>query len=88
VKRVVSFAPAAVPLLLALGSQFVHARERGQFAGANPEIKAWFDTLKSGKGPCCSDADGSAISDVDWESGHGHTACGSKAIGSMFPTKP
>ena len=47
-------------------------RDRGQFANSNPEIKAWFDTLRSGKGPCCSDADGSAVSDVDWESGNGH----------------
>ena len=62
-----------VPLLLmVLASQLGHARDRGQFANSNPEIKAWFDTLRSGKGPCCSDADGSAVSDVDWESGNGH----------------
>jgi hypothetical protein len=48
------------------------ARDRGQFANANPELKAWFDGLKSGMGPCCSDADGSAISDADWDSGNGH----------------
>jgi hypothetical protein len=35
---------------------------------ANSALKQWFDSLKSGKGPCCSDADGSAVSDVDWES--------------------
>ena len=35
-------------------------------------MKAWFDSLRSGKGPCCSDADGSAVSDVDWESHGGH----------------
>jgi len=52
--------------------QFAQARDRGQFANANPELKAWFDTLKSGKGPCCSDADGTAVSDADWESGRGH----------------
>ena len=28
--------------------------------------------LRSGKGPCCSDADGSAVADVDWESKDGH----------------
>ena len=62
-----------VPLLLvALASQLAHARDRGQFANSNPEIKAWFDTLRSGKGPCCSDADGTAVSDVDWESRNGH----------------
>ena len=62
-----------VPLLLVvLASQLGHARDRGQFASSNPEIKAWFDSLRSGKGPCCSDADGSAVSDVDWQSGNGH----------------
>ena len=59
-------------LLLGLASQLGHARDRGQYANANPALKAWFDGLKSGKGPCCSDADGTAVSDVDWESGNGH----------------
>jgi len=59
-------------LLLALVSHLGHARDRGQYANANPELKAWFDGLRSGKGPCCSDADGTALSDVDWESGGGH----------------
>lgn len=35
---------------------------------ANSRLKPWFDILKSGKGPCCSDADGWALADVDWES--------------------
>jgi hypothetical protein len=39
---------------------------------ANSPLKQWFDSLRSGKGPCCSDADGSAVSDVDWESQSGH----------------
>ena len=59
-------------LLLGLVSQLGHARDRGQYANANPELRAWFNGLKSGKGPCCSDADGTAVSDVDWESGNGH----------------
>jgi hypothetical protein len=59
-------------LLLGGASQLGHARDRGQFANATPELRAWFNALKSGKGPCCSDADGSAISDADWESGNGH----------------
>lgn len=59
-------------LLGALASPFGHARDRGQFANANPDLKAWFESLRSGKGPCCSDADGSAISDSDWETKDGH----------------
>jgi hypothetical protein len=58
--------------LLALASGPGHARDRGQYANANPELKAWFEGLKSGKGPCCSDADGTAVSDVDWQSHSGH----------------
>jgi hypothetical protein len=41
----------------------------GRYA-ASP-LKPWFDQLKSGKGLCCSDADGTALSDVDWESKNG-----------------
>jgi hypothetical protein len=63
---------AAAALMVALASHLSHARDRGQYANSSPELKAWFDGLRSGKGPCCSDADGSAVSDVDWESDGGH----------------
>jgi hypothetical protein len=46
------------------------ARDDGRYA--NSPLKPWFDSLRSGKGLCCSDADGSAVSDVDWESKDGH----------------
>jgi hypothetical protein len=69
-RRILRLAGAVV--LMAVASQFVEARDRGQYANSNPELKAWFDSLKSGKGPCCSDADGTALSDVDWESHGGH----------------
>jgi hypothetical protein len=59
-------------LLLAAVSPHGYARDRGQFGNSTPEMKAWFDGLRSGKGPCCSDADGSAVSDVDWETHEGH----------------
>jgi len=57
-------------VMLALAAQLGHARDDGRYAGS--PLKPWFDSLKSGKGPCCSDADGSAVSDVDWESKDGH----------------
>jgi hypothetical protein len=63
-------APLAVgiaALLLALGSHLGHAHDP-----SHPELKAWFESLKSGKGLCCSDADGTAVSDVDWQSSNGH----------------
>ena len=46
------------------------ARDDGRYADS--PLKQWFDSLRSGKGPCCSDADGSVVSDVDWESREGH----------------
>jgi hypothetical protein len=59
-------------MLTALAAHLGQARDRGQFGNVNPDLKAWFESLKSGKGPCCSDADGTAISDADWESGNEH----------------
>ena len=63
---------AVAVLSLGLWSHLGHARDNGQYANTNPELKAWFDSLRSGKGPCCSDADGTTVSDVDWESSSGH----------------
>jgi hypothetical protein len=42
----------------------------GRFASS--PLHNWFESLHSGKGPCCSDADGTALSDVDWETHEGH----------------
>jgi hypothetical protein len=39
---------------------------------AQSPLKSWFDSLRSDRGPCCSDADGYALSDVDWETKDGH----------------
>jgi len=58
----------AVPTLLATG--LVSARDDGRYA--NSPLKPWFDSLRSGRGLCCSDADGVAVSDPDWDSKEGH----------------
>lgn len=63
-------AAAGALILLALGFGTTAARDDGRYA-ASP-LKPWFDSLKSGLGPCCSDADGTALADVDWESKDGH----------------
>lgn len=67
-----NFFRAAVALLAAAIVLAGHAvaRDDGRYAGSS--LKPWFDSLKSGKGLCCSDADGSAVADVDWESKDGH----------------
>lgn len=59
-----------VVFALSILSGYVYARDNGQYAASR--LKPWFDSLKSGKGLCCSDADGTALSDVDWESNGGH----------------
>jgi hypothetical protein len=62
-----------VLLLSAFAAPAMHARDvDGHYAAQNPELHQWFEGLRSGKGPCCSDADGSAVSDVDWETAGGH----------------
>lgn len=43
----------------------LQARDNGRFA--NSDLKPWFDKLASGKGLCCSFADGVTIEDVDWD---------------------
>ena len=45
------------------------ARDDGRYAGS--PLKPWFDSLHSGKGPCCSDADGAPVGEGDWESRNG-----------------
>jgi hypothetical protein len=37
----------------------------GRYAGS--PLHDWFEGLHSGRGPCCSDADGTAVADADWE---------------------
>ena len=50
----------------------VQARDLdGRNATQNPELHAWFDGLASGKGLCCSFADGVSIEDVDWDTTKG-----------------
>jgi hypothetical protein len=41
------------------------ARDDGRYADA--PLKSWFDRLASGKGLCCSFADGAQVDDVDWD---------------------
>jgi hypothetical protein len=58
-------------VIILLGVQSAYARDPdGRFA--NSPLKPWFEKLSSGKGPCCSDADGSVVLDTDWESKDGH----------------
>jgi hypothetical protein len=39
---------------------------------ANSPLHEWFNQLKSGKGLCCSFADGATVEDPDWNISDGH----------------
>jgi hypothetical protein len=52
------------------GASPAAARDDGRFA--NSPLKPWFDRLASGKGLCCSFADGVTVQDVDWDTQDGH----------------
>lgn len=43
----------------------------GDNHGNHGQLKAWFDQLASGKGLCCSFADGFTVKDVDWDTDGG-----------------
>lgn len=47
----------------------VSARDDGRWA--NSPLKPWFDQLASGKGLCCSFADGVKVENVDWDTQDG-----------------
>ena len=57
-----------LPLAFCTGSAL--GRDDGRYA--NSPLKPWFDNLRSHIGLCCSDADGFAVADPDWESHEGH----------------
>jgi hypothetical protein len=57
-------------LLRGGGSTITLARDDGRYA--NSPLKSWFDQLASGKGLCCSFADGFRVDDVDWDTRDGH----------------
>jgi hypothetical protein len=61
-------APVAATALFLASAAVAH--DDGRYADS--PLKSWFDTLKSGKGLCCSSADGVSIADVDWEAKNGH----------------
>lgn len=59
----------ALSMVLLIGGAAFAKDTDGRYAGT--PLHEWFEGLRSQKGPCCSDADGTALSDVDWESHDG-----------------
>ena len=52
----------------------------------HPELDSWYESLQSGKGPCCDGTDAKRIDDADWELMTGTIACALMASGLMFRT--
>jgi hypothetical protein len=68
--RLSGIAPSLLALcMLVFVPSHVSARDDGRYA--NSPLKTWFDQLASGKGLCCSFADGVSVEDVDWETQDG-----------------
>ena len=57
-------------LFLVLEGRVGEAGAKGGYA-VSP-LKEWFNRLASGKGLCCSFADGYVVEDPDWKSSNGH----------------
>jgi hypothetical protein len=70
---VLALAAIVVAFLSFVPLRHAHARDNGQFAGS--PLKQWFDQLASGKGLCCSFADGVKVEDVDWTVKNEGQAC-------------
>jgi hypothetical protein len=58
-----------VVIVLAVSAMPGASRDDVRYAGS--PLKKWFDQLASGKGLCCSFADGNAVDDVDWDTRDG-----------------
>lgn len=61
---------AAAAAALTLSCAAVTAGDGGRFPDS--PLKSWFDRLASGRGLCCSFADGVRVEDPDWDTGVGH----------------
>lgn len=56
---------------IVLGIGLAQAHDDGRYA--NSPLKPWFESLRSKAGvACCANADGMALSDVDWDTKDGH----------------
>ena len=62
------------------GPQYYPFGHSGDDKYKNAPLHSWFDSLKSGKGLCCSFADGMSIADVDWDTASVASADGHNEI--------
>jgi hypothetical protein len=80
----------AVVVFLAIAGLAFAAQAHDDGRYADSPLKGWFNSLHSGKGPCCSDSDGMTVDDPDWAcrppAVAATTSSNSMANGSTFPT--
>jgi hypothetical protein len=69
-RRIVIAALAASVFAFAAATA-LRAHDDGRHAKMDPATHEWFEHLASGKGLCCSFADGFSIADVDWDTQDG-----------------
>ncbi len=81
--------------ILAVKLPPAHGRDLGHYATQDPALHAWFDGLASGKGLCCSFADGVSIENVDWDtatvadaSGQSHVVYRVRLAGQWIDVPP
>ncbi len=55
----------SVVIILITMMLYAWSRDDGRYA--NSPLKPWFEQLASGRGLCCSFADGEMVQDVDWD---------------------
>jgi hypothetical protein len=48
----------------------------------HPELNGWYESLRSGKGPCCDGTDAERVDDADWE-----TKDGPRPVASMTSSR-
>jgi hypothetical protein len=66
-----SFSTAVVISIFLVQAPLAWGRDLdGRYSGS--PLHDWFEHLASGKGLCCSFADGYVVEDADWESKDGH----------------
>ena len=61
------YAALAILAVMLSTSTIAHAHDH-----ARPELNAWYESLRSGKGPCCDGSDAKRVDDADWENRDGH----------------
>jgi hypothetical protein len=70
-RRRTDFRQSALLIFAVVLSTFAFESAQAHDSG-HPELNHWYESLHSGKGPCCDGSDAKRVDDADWESKDGH----------------